>query len=203
MRFPLYTLPMSKSRLTTLLIALVIIGFQFAYQEFENQNKPVTTPTPVLLPSNSPNLQTLGSATNSGEFVGVVKVVDGDTITVQINGVKQTVRLIGIDTPETVDPRKPVQCFGRDASAKTKELVMGKNVRLEADPTQSNLDKYKRLLRYVYLEDGSLVNKVLIEQGYAHEYTYDIPYQFQSEFRIADQQARESQLGLWNPQNCQ
>lgn len=194
---------MSKSRLTTLLVALVIIGFQYAYQEFEKQNKPAITPTAVVLPSNSPNSQALGEATNSGEFVSVIKVVDGDTISVSIDGTKQTVRLIGVDTPETVDPRKSVQCFGREASAKTKELVMGKNVRLEADPTQSNLDKYKRLLRYVYLEDGTLLNKLLIEQGYAHEYTYDNPYQFQLEFRAAEQQARKSQLGLWSPQNCQ
>jgi len=102
----------------------------------------------------------------------VVDVVDGDTVKVNINGVVTTLRLIGMDTPETLDPRKPVQCFGKEASAKAKELLLGKNVRLENDPTQTELDKYGRALRYLYLEDGTLYNEIMIGDGYAHEYTY-------------------------------
>ncbi len=84
----------------------------------------------------------------------VLKVIDGDTIVVNVRGNKETVRLLGIDTPEAVDPRKPVQCFGKAASEKMKSFVEGKSVILVDDSTQGNRDKYKRLLRYVYLPDS-------------------------------------------------
>lgn len=131
------------------------------------------------------------------EFYPVLKVVDGDTISVKIKGRKEKIRMIGLDTPETVDPRKPVQCFGKEASNKAKELLQNKKVRLEKDPSQGDRDKYNRLLRYVYLEDGTLYNKFMIEQGYAHEYTYNIPYKYQSEFKAAQKKARINKKGLW------
>lgn len=133
----------------------------------------------------------------------VQRVIDGDTISVSINGKNETLRLIGMDTPETVDPRKPVQCFGREASTKAKEILTGKMVRLESDSTQSNRDKYQRLLRYVFLEDGTFFNKLMIGDGYAHEYTYQSnPYKYQAEFIKAEKQARENNRGLWSPDSC-
>lgn len=131
------------------------------------------------------------------EVFAVVSVTDGDTIKVNINGKTETLRLIGIDTPETVDPRKTVQCFGKEASTKAKEMLTGKKVRLEGDTTQGERDKYQRLLRYVYLEDGTFFNKWMIENGFAHEYTYNQPYKFQSEFKEAEKTARENRRGLW------
>lgn len=141
------------------------------------------------------------SATQSN-FYKVSSVIDGDTIQVAINGEKTTLRLIGIDTPETVDPRKPVQCFGKEASAKAKSLLSGKSVRLESDPTQGERDKYQRLLRYVFLEDGTNFNKLMINEGYAHEYTYNIPYKYQSEFKQAQKEAGEDKRGLWADDAC-
>lgn len=133
----------------------------------------------------------------------VQRVIDGDTIAVSIDGKEEKLRLIGIDTPETVDPRKPVQCFGREASDKAKEILSDKMVRLESDSTQSNRDKYQRLLRYVFLEDGTFFNKLMIEEGYAHEYTYQSnPYKYQAEFMEAEKQARENNRGLWSPDTC-
>lgn len=132
----------------------------------------------------------------------VSSVVDGDTIKVSINGEIETLRLIGIDTPETVDPRKVVQCFGKEASSKAKELLTGKKVYLEADPTQGERDKYGRLLMYVFLEDNRSYNKLMIEEGYAHEYTYNIPYKYQTEFKAAEKMAREDKKGLWNENTC-
>lgn len=132
----------------------------------------------------------------------VTKVVDGDTINVEVNGVVQKLRLIGIDTPEVVDPRKTVQCFGKEASNKAKELLLGKKVRLEADSTQNDKDKYGRYLRYIYREDGLFYNKWIIENGYAHEYTYVIPYKFQTDFKAAEKSARENGRGLWSPETC-
>lgn len=132
----------------------------------------------------------------------VVSVVDGDTLKLSINGTTETMRLIGMDTPETVDPRKPVQCFGKEASSKAKELLSGRSVRIEEDASQGTRDKYGRLLGYVFRDDGLFYNKHMIEQGYAHEYTYNLPYKYQAEFKAAEKSARENQRGLWSPDTC-
>lgn len=135
---------------------------------------------------------------NNKETVKVLRVIDGDTIEVSLNGKKESVRLIGIDAPETVDPRKTVQCFGKEASEKARELLDGKEIILESDPTQGNRDKYQRLLRYVYINNIS-INKLMISEGYAHEYTYQSnPYKYMEEFRNAEKIARESKKGLWS-----
>jgi len=136
------------------------------------------------------------------ELYKVASVVDGDTIKVYINDVLESIRMIGLDTPETVDPRKDVQCFGIEASNKAKEMLSSKNVILEKDGSQGERDKYGRLLLYVYLEDGTLFNKWMIENGYGHEYTYNIPYKYQTEFQNAEKYARENKLGLWADDAC-
>lgn len=139
---------------------------------------------------------------NQGSLYSVVSVVDGDTLKLNIDGTTQTVRLIGMDTPETVDPRKPVQCFGQEASNKAKELLTGRSVRIEKDASQGDLDKYGCLLVYVFRDDGLFYNKYMIEQGFAHEYTYNTPYKYQAEFKAAEKSARENQTGLWSPNTC-
>jgi micrococcal nuclease len=138
----------------------------------------------------------------SEEQAVVTRVVDGDTIVVSVGAEELTVRLIGINTPETVDPRRPVECFGKEASAYAKELLTGKTVRLQDDPTQQNRDRYNRLLRYVFLEGGTNVNGLMIQQGYAYEYTYDTPYQLQEDFISAQKQAEVSGIGLWSDEAC-
>lgn len=168
------------------------------------------TPTPIdvkKVTKNSSNIATqstplLTNSNPSYDYYSVTDVVDGDTIKVNINGKVETLRLIGLDTPETVDPRKPVQCFGKEASNKAKEILTGKKVRVEKDSTQGELDKYNRLLAYVYREDGLFYNKYMIEQGYAHEYTYNTPYKYQVEFKAAQKSAQSTQLGLWSPNTC-
>ena len=148
-------------------------------------------------PTDAPALDT------HGDFYEVTNVSDGDTIKVLINDKTETIRLIGVDTPETKDPRKPVQCFGAQASTYTTQQLKGKKVQLIADTSQQERDKYGRLLRYIYTQDGTLFNKQLIANGYAYEYTYqNNPYQFQSEFKQAQQTAQQQQLGLWSPQTC-
>ena len=133
----------------------------------------------------------------------VTRVIDGDTIQANVQGKVETIRLIGINTPETVDPRKPMECFGKEASAKTKELIQKKTVKIETDPTQDTRDKYGRLLAYVFLDDGTNINKKLIEEGYAYEYTYERPYKFQSEFKTAQHDAEQQKKGLWAPGVCE
>lgn len=127
----------------------------------------------------------------------VVKVIDGDMVAVEINGKTKTIRLIGLNTPETVDPRKPVERFGIEASNKAKEILTGKSVRLEADGIIGERGKYGRLLRYIFLEDGTNFNKMMISEGYAYEYTYNSPYKYQKEFKEAEKEAREAKKGLW------
>jgi micrococcal nuclease len=126
----------------------------------------------------------------------VTRDVDGDTIDVQQGSQKETVRFLGLDTPETHDPRKPVQCFGLAAAAHTKALLEGKNVRLEPDSEDSDRDRYGRLLRYIYLPDGTLVNAELIRDGYAFAYTI-FPLTKLDEFRALEADARDHNRGLW------
>lgn len=130
----------------------------------------------------------------------VTEFVDGDTIKVDMNGSVETLRLIGVDTPETHDPRKSVQCFGMAAAAFTRQLIGNQAVRLEADPLNTNRDRYNRLLRYVYLPDGRLVNGEIIKQGYGFAYTA-FPFEKSDEFRSYEKQARLTNKGLWA--NCQ
>jgi len=166
------------------------------------QAKQVTSrPTSVnVVPSQAPPTPASKPRSLEGPYK-VARVVDGDTIRVIINGKEETVRLIGIDTPETVDPRKPVECFGREASAAAKRMLEGKSIYLEEDPTQSERDRYGRLLAYVWV-DHTLFNLWMIRQGYAHEYTYDEPYKYRDEFRAAERYARTHDVGLWSPRTC-
>ena len=128
------------------------------------------------------------------ELYEVVRVIDGDTILVDIDGTEKTVRYIGIDTPETVHPEKPVQCFGLEASAKNKELVEGAIVRLERDI--SDTDKYGRLLRYVYIGD-TFINYELVAGGFARSLTYPPDVAHNDVLRAAETAAREAGRGLW------
>jgi micrococcal nuclease len=132
----------------------------------------------------------------------VVKVVDGDTIHVNANGQRLKIRMIGIDTPESVDPRKPVQCFALEASAQAKTILGGQSVYLETDPSQDTVDKYGRTLAYVWTASGRLFNLDMIAYGYAHEYTYNLPYRYQQDFRAAEDDARTHERGLWSPSAC-
>lgn len=129
-------------------------------------------------------------------YYRVTHVYDGDTILVDMDGALEKVRFIGVDTPETHDPDVGVQCFGPEASNYTTELLQDETVRLESDSTNSNRDRYDRLLRYVYAEDGTLVNESLIVQGYGFAYTR-FPFIKKDDFVTAETQARESDTGLW------
>ena len=132
----------------------------------------------------------------------VTSVVDGDTIYAEIDGEEVSIRLIGVDTPETVHPSKPVECFGKEASKITTEKLLNKEIKLEADESQGDKDKYDRLLRYVILKDGTNFNKWLIENGYAFEYTYDTPYEYQLDFMDAEIDAEIEEKGLWAEGAC-
>ena len=130
-----------------------------------------------------------------GDLATINRVIDGDTIELSSG---EKVRYIGMDTPETVDPRKPIQCFGVEASERNKALVFGKEVRLEKDVSER--DKYGRLLRYIWL-GNILVNLELVKEGFASASTYPPDVKYQSEFAKAEAEARTAKRGLW--QACQ
>lgn len=129
-------------------------------------------------------------------YFRVVEAYDGDTIGVSMNGTIEKIRLIGVDTPETHRPNTPVQCYGPVASQLTKGALLGKNVRLEADPAGDNRDRYNRLLRYVYTEDGQLWNEHLISEGAGFAYIL-FPFTKKPEFMQAQFDAAAAKRGLW------
>lgn len=132
----------------------------------------------------------------------VLRVVDGDTIAVRLDGREERVRFIGINTPESVDPRRPVECFGLEASANARAMLDGQAVLLEEDSSQDSRDSNGRLLRYVWLEDGRMANLEQVAQGFAAEYTYSTPYKYRQLFREAQRAAQEAGLGLWSASTC-
>lgn len=142
--------------------------------EFKSQTAP-----------NNPNLQ----------LAKVIRVIDGDTIEVDLGeGNIKTVRYIGIDTPESVDPRQGLQCYGKESTAKNKTLVENGIVGLEKDVSET--DRYGRLLRYVYMGD-LFVNQVLVAEGYAHATSYPPDVKYQEKLQEAEQKARAENKGLW------
>jgi len=142
-----------------------------------------------------------GVMTSQPGLYTIARYVDGDTIVVNMNGSTETVRFIGIDTPETHKPNTPVQCYGPAAAAHTQNTIKaaGGKVRLVSDSLSTNRDRYNRLLRYVYLPDGTNLNQLNVEQGYAFYYPF-FPFSKKAEFAAAEQSAQTAHKGLWG--NC-
>jgi endonuclease YncB( thermonuclease family) len=190
-------------RLVVLALAALLL---LAACEAEPADGPAPTATdmpPATETAAGPSPRLAASPLPSGLTEAlVVGVVDGDTIDVLIDGREYRVRYIGIDTPETVDPNRPEGCFGKEASARNRELVDGETVGLEKDVSES--DRYGRLLRYVWLPStGSgralMVNAVLVEEGYATASTYPPDVAHAEEFAALQASAREAGRGLWGP----
>lgn len=178
--------------------ALLIIGSLFIWKGASSLEDLTSNRSSSHLVITSPSPSNIAGI--GGQEVLVARVIDGDTIEVQTGMDILSVRYIGIDTPETVDPRRPVQCFGRQASNENKKLVADKKVILVKDVSET--DKYGRLLRYVYvkLEDGGLlfVNDYLIRQGFAKASTFPPDVKYSQSFLEAEREARENRMGLWN-----
>lgn len=149
------------------------------------------TPTGVSY-RNAARFYDYSVKTEYGQAIKVARVIDGDTVEL-VNG--DRLRYLGIDTPEEVDPRKPVQCFAAEAAAANKTLVEGKSITFFKDV--SDRDKYGRWLGFVYLSDGTFVNRTLVQQGLAFAYPYKPDLSRVDEFKKAEEQARQAQRGLW------
>jgi micrococcal nuclease len=127
----------------------------------------------------------------------VTRVIDGDTIDVQyLDGTTKRVRLLGIDTPETNRPGASADCFSSNATQFTRQRLLGRTVGLESDPSQDDVDRYGRQLRYIWL-DNLLINYVLVREGYAREYTFRTPHRYRPLFLEAQSQAKTTPAGMW------
>lgn len=158
------------------------------------------------LTSNQPSL-TISKPTplpsdNQSDSYRVTKVRDGDTIEIDFQGKTEVVRLVGIDTPETVDPRKPVQCFGQEASQQLKNLLTDQSVSLEIDETQANRDRYGRLLRFVFL-NGEDIGLKMLKDGYSQEALFSSqPHKYRQLYLDAQKEAQDNDRGLWADDAC-
>ena len=121
-------------------------------------------------------------------------IADGDTLFVRIRNRNETIRLLGVDTPEVKSKYTNEEPHGKEASSYTRNLVKRKKIRLEFDIEKR--DKYKRLLAYVYLPDGRMLNRALIKMGYARVYKF-YKYKNKKEFMKLEQEAKKKCLGIW------
>lgn len=122
--------------------------------------------------------------------------IDGDTIAINMNGQVEKVRFIGVDTPETHKPNTPVQCYGPQAAAFTKRMIGKQSVRLVSDSLSTDRDRYNRLVRYIYLPDGTDLDELLVQQGYGFYYPY-FPFSKAARFAADEQAAQATHKGLW------
>lgn len=172
-----------KRNRAVFLLFFLIAGILF--NVFKPQERPVSLAVSVM--------------EKSVQTARVIRVIDGDTIVIEGGKV---VRYTGMDAPETKHPKKEIECFGKQAAQKNTELVLGKEVRLEKDVSET--DKYKRLLRYVFVGD-TFVNDYLVREGFAHVASFPPDVKYQDQFIQAQQEAQSNERGLWgkDKENCQ
>ena len=185
--------------------------------QYKNMNTSISKSLENSSGNNNQNFSSNDSVTGIESYNSelkdfkITKIVDGDTLEVQkenksesgiVSIEKYKVRLLGINTPESVDPRREVECFGKEASEYAKKNFLDETVRLETDNSQSKYDKYNRLLAYIYLSDGQMLNRKLIADGYAYEYTYDKAYKYQKDFKDIQRFAKSENRGLWSADTC-
>lgn len=180
-----------------LLVGLGVVSFVMV-RPATDDSAAAADSAPTITASVSPDSVAPPSARPTQDPVAypVLRVVDGDTVHVLVEGRDETVRLIGINAPETD------QCWGSEATQAAARLLDGATVTLVADPTQADRDRYGRLLRYVVLPDGTDVGRRLVENGDADERTYDGAYARQQDYRAADAAAAAGGRGLESAATC-
>lgn len=210
---PRYTLTATSQNTfwKIIIVANIIIASIITIRVIISNNEAKETITPLHKnPQTAPQTsqgsiidsqtQTQSTPTNLSTYY-VSRVIDGDTIVVKDGTGEQKVRMIGIDTPETKNPNKPVECYGSESSNYLTNLLTGKTVFLESDNSQSDVDIYGRLLRYVYYDDQN-INLLMISSGFAYEYLFNSAYKYRDSFIKAENEARDNQKGLWSPLTC-
>lgn len=190
----------TRPGLTRPLVGLLAVAVALSACGGGASGSAATTSSAAARPVGPPSGLVPTGETDTG--VPVARVVDGDTIHVLLDGREVTVRLIGINTPETVKPDSPVECFGPEASDFAKQELTGATVTLEYDASQGRLDRYGRTLAYVWRElpggQLDLFNLTAVEEGFARERQYGpVPYAWESEFRSAQDSAKADDAGIW------
>jgi micrococcal nuclease len=199
----------NKKKIIMLIVAIVLISFILFPKNKQlsrvKTNLPSAATTTPIAEDNETEFEEdesdttdslLGLKNQQRQSATVIGVRDGDTIEVDLgNGNFKTVRYIGIDTPESVDPRRAVECFGKEASNINNTLVMNKTIQLEKDVSET--DKYGRLLRYVFV-DNVFVNQYLVQEGFANASAYPPDVKYQEDFNSAEEEARLNGKGLWS-----
>ncbi len=199
------TASFTTKRTIRLVLALAFVVLFGASQLWQSEG---VLSVPIReVPSLVGTEQYFTASTTRGVAALVSRVVDGDTIEAKIEttGEEVKVRFLGMNTPESVDPRRPVQCFGKEASHRLKELIEGKQVLLIDDPKADDRDKYGRWLRNVIrVEDLLDVNATLVAQGYANAYlSFPLDAKRKAQIRALEQEAKTNQRGLWSASTCE
>lgn len=183
------SIKLTRTELATLILCVVLV---FVYSQYSHN-----------IQKSDGGEQTNKSSYSTVYPYEVVHVVDGDTLDVAQNGEKLRVRFIGINTPESVDPNRPVECFGKEASQLMKEASLSRRVRLVYDPNKPKKDDHGRELAYVIRDDGVDLGAYMIQKGAAYEYTYKKEYyEKQREYRKYEYSAKQETLGLWSKDTC-
>jgi endonuclease YncB( thermonuclease family) len=183
------------SKRTTKIINIILLLAIFILGYFNKKSGDIK----INDPSSAENILNVSSqlsptdapAKDNLQKAKVTRIIDGDTIEIDNS---HKVRMIGIDTPETVDTKRTKGCFGKEASSFTKESLFGKDIFLEKDV--SDKDRYGRLLRYIWT-NGTLFNEILVLQGYANTSTYQPDIKYQGLLLAAESKARQEKAGLW------
>jgi micrococcal nuclease len=176
--------------MSRVLLALVAMATTIGCTSSFGANRTSLLPTPPV----GPSLHIVATPQGPLEEVTVLRAIDGDTIEVQLEGRRARVRYIGINTPESVAPDRPIECFGKEAAARNRELVEGQRVRLEKDVSET--DRFGRLLRYVWIQ-GELINARLVAEGYAQVSTFPPDVRYAEQLQSLQSEARASQRGSW------
>lgn len=212
----MYSMPKEFRAILTL-IAMLVAALVLSFTEPQEQRVDPSLASPRTSPvEQASSTRVVATPRAEGVFVTgeeaviqtnalITRVVDGDTVEALIDGETSVVkvRFLGVDTPESVDPRRGVQCFGKEASAYTKRLLQGQRVELREDLQADDRDKYGRLLRNIIREDGMDVNATLIAEGYAQAYlSFPLSAKRKAQLRLLQEQAKEEARGLWSPSTC-
>ncbi len=190
---------------TSALVVLVLVGLIVVGINLGSGPSAESAPTPAAMTAPAPTArQTVTPTLVAGVAAVVRNVIDGDTIVARIGGKDETVRIIGMDSPETHKPDTPVECFGTEATSAAKRLLpKGSRVTLQADPTQATRDRFGRLLAHVVLGDGTLFAERMIRDGFAVHYVYDrVPSIYADRLAAAQDAAQAAGAGLWSPRTC-
>ena len=195
MTFPVwYSRRMNKQLLTLILIISLITNAYFIFTNTQKASEQEQEPIAEEAPEVAQEFE-------SGASYPFIRVVDGDTVVVGVDGTTEFVRLIGIDSPEPNDPGGP-ECFAAEATDHMVELARTGTVVLHFDESQGSRDKYSRLLAYAELPDGTDLGEAMLRDGYAREFTYDRPYERRDSYREAEKEATSLEAGLWSPTTC-